>query len=186
MARPSKLTDAQWEKIGKRLLADESAASLAREYGVSKATISIRFSQRVQKVKEVANQLVTTDRAMSLLNVSEQMAARSLADDLKAIGDYTAQAARSGAETSSILNAMAVKKARLLNHNAPMDEEALTSLKGIAALTRTANEAAQIGTDLMKASKDLVDEANNRTLDASRPSMSTETVTFRIVSPDGN
>lgn len=35
MGRPSKLTDAQWETIGKRLLAGESTSALAREFGVS-------------------------------------------------------------------------------------------------------------------------------------------------------
>jgi hypothetical protein len=102
MARPSKLTDAQWEKIGKRLLAGESASSLAREFGVSKASVSARFSERVKNVKDAANQIVAAEAALSKLNVSEQLAARSLADDLKAISEHLAGAARFGAAKSRL------------------------------------------------------------------------------------
>ena len=102
MGRPSKLTDAQWEAIGKRLLAGESTSALARELGVSKDAVSSRFSKRTETIKAVANQLVATDRAMANLNVSEQMAARSLADDLKAVSEHLASAARYGSALERI------------------------------------------------------------------------------------
>lgn len=160
MARPSKLTDAQWEKIGKRLLAGESASSLAREYGVSKAAISQRFSERSKTIKDVANQIVATESALSKLNVSEQLAARSLADDLKAISEHLAGAARYGAATAHRLSGIAHSKVNEIDDTAPLGDDSLESLKGIAALTRIANAASEIPLNLLKANKDIIDDMN--------------------------
>lgn len=154
MARPSKLTDAQWELIGKRLLSGESAAKLSREFGVSKAAISVRFSKRNETIKSVANQIVETERALSFLNVSEQIAARSLADDLKAISEHLAGAARFGAATSHRLAGIAHNKVAEIDDAKPLNEESLASLKGIAVLTRMANDASEIGLNLLRANKD--------------------------------
>src|SRR5882724_2259578 len=81
MGRPSKLTERQWEEVGKRLLGGEKPAALAREFKVSKATLSERFSKRTETVKSVANQIVETRDALDALGLSEQLAAISLADD---------------------------------------------------------------------------------------------------------
>lgn len=166
MARPSKLTDAQWEKIGKRLLQGESASSLAREFGVSKATVSGRFSERVQKVKSVANQIVETDRSLSLLNVSEQIAAHDLAAQLKSISGHLASAANYGAATAHRLAGIANGKAAEIDDSAPLDEESIMTLRGISALTKLANESANIGLNLLSANKAQIEEMNK----ASAPS----------------
>jgi len=160
MARPSKLTDAQWEKIGKRLLAGESASSLAREFGVSKAAISGRFSERLKNVKDAANQIVAAESALSKLNVSEQLAARSLADDLKAISEHLAGAARYGAATAHRLSGIAHSKVAEIDDVDPLNVESMESLKGIAILTKMANTASEIPLNLLKANKEIVDDMN--------------------------
>lgn len=163
MARPSKLTDAQWESIGKRLLAGESSAALAREFGVSKAAISGRFSERTKRIKNVANQIVDTERALSFLNVSEQLAARSLADDLKAISDHLAGAARFGAATAHRLLGIAHGKVAEIDDSTPLTtEESVASLKSIAVLTKMGNESSDIAINLLRANKDAVDLINRR------------------------
>lgn len=163
MARPSKLTDAQWEAIGKRLLAGESAASLAREYGVSKAAISARFSKRTENIKSVAKQIVETERALSFLNVSEQMAARSLADDLKAISDHLAGAARFGAATAHRLSGIAHSKVAEIDDATPLnDEQSVASLKSVAVLTRMANDSSEIALNLLRANRETVEELNKQ------------------------
>lgn len=167
MARPSKLTDAQWEKIGKRLLAGESASALAREFGVSKSTISERFSERNQNVKDAANQIVAAESALSKLNVSEQMAARSLADDLKAISEHLAGAARFGAATAHRLSGIAHNKVSEIDDAAPLNDESLGTLKGIAVLTKMANESSEIGVNLLRANKEHVDAVNAAAREAS-------------------
>jgi hypothetical protein len=160
MARPSKLTDAQWEKIGKRLLAGESASSLAREFGVSKASVSARFSERVKNVKDAANQIVAAEAALSKLNVSEQLAARSLADDLKAISEHLAGAARFGAATAHRLSGIAHSEVSKIDDGSPLEPDSLESLKGIAVLTKLANAASEIPLGLLKANKEMVDDLN--------------------------
>lgn len=162
MGRPSKLTDAQWEAIGKALLAGESAASLAKKYGVSPANISARFSERVRNVKSVANQIVETERALSNLNFSEQMAARSLADDLKAISEHLAGAARFGSATAHRLAGIAHGKVAEIDDAAPLDETSIESLKGIAVLTKMANASSEIAINLLRANKETIDDLNKR------------------------
>jgi hypothetical protein len=164
MGRPSKLTDAQWEAIGKRLLANESAASLAREYGVSKAVISARFSKRTETIKTVAKQIVDVERSLSFLNVSEQIAARSLADDLKAISEHLAGAARFGAATSHRLAGIAHNKVAEIDDAQPLTEESIESLKGIAVLTRMANSSSEIAINLLRANKETIDDLNRQDL----------------------
>lgn len=183
MGRQSKLTDAQWEKIGKRLMAGESPSALAREFGVSKSTISGRFSERVQSVKEVANQIVATENALSKLNISEQIAARSLADDLKAISQHLAGAARFGAATAHRLSGIAHNKAAEIDDCAPMSEESRNALGNIAVLTKMANEASEIGLGLLKANKDTIDELNKRGNEAASPANPQRGTVFKIVRP---
>lgn len=160
MGRPSKLTDAQWETIGKRLLAGESAASLAREFKVSKAAISTRFSKRIETVKTVAAQIVEVDRSLSFLNVSEQIAAFSLADDLKAVSKHLAGAARYGAMTSHRLSGIAHSQIEKIDDADPLGEESMESLKGIAVLTKMANASSEIGMNLLRANKEQIESLN--------------------------
>jgi ABC-type transporter Mla subunit MlaD len=183
MGRQSKLTDAQWERIGKRLLAGESPSALAREFGVSKSTISGRFSERVQNVKDAANQIVAAENALSKLNISEQIAARSLADDLKAISQHLAGAARFGAATAHRLSGIAHNKASEIDDGAPMSEESRNALGNIAVLTKMANEASEIGLNLLKANKDTVDDLNKRANDQASPANPERGTIFKIVRP---
>lgn len=160
MGRPSKLTDLQWEQIGKRLLAGESTSDLAREFGVSKSVISTRFSKRTETVKTVVNQMVEVDRSFNSLNVSEQIAARSLFDELKAISTHLAGAAKYGAMTAHRLAGIAQDQVQKIDDADPLSEESLQSLKGIAALSRTANMSSEIAMNLLNANKETVKDMN--------------------------
>lgn len=160
MGRPSKLTDQQWEKIGSRLLNGEKPASLAREYGVSKTALSLRFSKRTETVKEVANQIVATDVALSKLNVSEQIAALSLAHDLKSISQHMASTAKYGAMTAHRLAGIANAQVALVDDADPLSDKSLGILKGVAVLTKTSNEAAETPLNLLRANKEMIDNIN--------------------------
>lgn len=161
MGRPSRLTDAQWETIGKRLLKGDKPADLSREFGISKTAISVRFSKRIETVKDVANQLVAVDRAMEQLNVSEQRAARSLADDLRAISEHLAGAARFGAATSHRLAGIANGRLSELP-DGPMTTESRLVLSEVAVMTKASNEAGEIGLNLLKANKEVIEDMNKR------------------------
>jgi hypothetical protein len=162
MARPSKLTDRQWEAIGKRLLAGESTSGLAREYGVSKGAISQRFSKRTETIKATAGLLVRTDEAMGKLNVSEQLAARSLADTLRSISEHLGQAANYGAMTAHRLSGIANAQVEKIDDQDPLNGDSIETLKGISALTRLANDSAEIGIGLLKANKETVEGLNRQ------------------------
>lgn len=159
MGRPSKLTEAQWRQVQTRLLAGERAADLAREFGVSKTAISVRFSGRSETVRSVANQLVSAEVSLRALPVPEQVAALNLAEELRTISTHLAGAARYGAATAHRLAGIAHGKAAEIDDAAPLTDESLAAMKGIAALTRVANEAAATGLNLLSANKDAVKRA---------------------------
>jgi hypothetical protein len=160
MGRPSKLPEEQWEKIKRRLLAGEKAADLSREFGVSKTAISTRFSKRIETVKTIANQLVSADQALRSLPVSEQLSALTLADELRAISTHLAGAAKYGAATAHRLSGIAHAKVQEIDDAKPLDEQSIDALKGVAVLTKIANDSSVIGLNLLNANKEAVKELN--------------------------
>lgn len=181
MGRPSKLTDAQWETLKRRLIAGEKAADLAREYGVSKAAISVRVSKRVETVKNVANQLVEAEEAVKALPFSEQVAVYQLAEDLRAISMHLAGAAKYGAATAHRLLGIANAKVQEIDDAQPLNAQSVESLKGIAVLTRVANDSATIPTALLNGNKETVKQLNEQ----GRPPPARVTVTVEDASiPD--
>lgn len=158
MARPSKLKPEQWTEIIKRLLAGEKAADLAREYGVSKTAISTRVSKRTETIQTVAHQVVAAERALSELPISEQLLAVNLASKLRAISDNLASAAQYGAQTAHRLSALANSEVSKVDDAEPL--KSIESLKGVAALTKLANDSASIALNLLAANKDTVKELN--------------------------
>lgn len=165
MGRPSKLRDHQWEQIGKRLLQGEKAADLAREFGISKTAISARFSERMGIVKEIAHQVVETERRVEALPIADQLAVRTIADELKAISMHLASAAKYGASTAHRLSALANAQIDKLDDADPLSTQGVASIKALAVLTETANRAAEIPLNLLKANKDSIDDLNRRELD---------------------
>lgn len=154
MGRPSKLTDAQWQQIGKRLLAGEKAAALAKEFKVSPATISERFSKSTERIKSVANQIVAAGQAMDSLSLSEQVSAISMAAKLRSTLEHMASAAEYGAATTHKFLAMANTQALKVDEVDPM--RSLEILKGIGVLTKLANDSAAVPTALINGSKEAV------------------------------
>jgi len=179
VGRPSKLTDKQWEAIGKRLLAGEKASALAKEFKVSSATLSERFSEKLGNVKAVANQLVSADMALKALPLSEQIAALSLADELKAISMHLAGAAKFGSATAHRLAGIAHGKVQEIDDAKPLDDESLAALKGIAVLTRMANDSSTIGLNLLNANKDRIkrledEDTPEAAIESNRPQLTKE------------
>lgn len=154
MGRKSSLTDKQWSEIEKRLLAGEKGRALAREFGVSEAVVRKRFGAQTKQIKDVANQLVAAEVAFSALPIGAQIHARTLADELKEISMHLAGAARYGAATAHRLSGIAHAKATEIDDARPLDDKSREALGDIAALTKMANGAAEIGMDLLKVTKD--------------------------------
>lgn len=160
MGRPSKLTEKQKADIERRLAAGERPIELAREYGVNRSAISRSFSQQTKAVKDVANQIVAAEIALKALPISQQINATNLADQLRSISGHLAGAANYGAATAHRLAGIAHGKVVEIDDAAPLNEESMESLKVVAVLTRTANEASEIAVSLLRANKEAVDTLN--------------------------
>ncbi|NHZ94566.1 Hin recombinase [Massilia sp. CCM 8734] len=155
MGRKSSLTEKQWAEIGQRLLKGEAGRVLAREHGVSEAAIRKRFGAQTKQIKDVANQLVAAETAFGALPIGAQISARTLADELKQISMHLAGAARYGAATAHRLAGIAHAKVEEIDDAGPLDDKSRIALGDIAVLTKMANGAAEIGMELMKATKDV-------------------------------
>ena len=154
MGRKSALTDKQWDEIGKALLEGISGRSLAAKYGISEAAIRKKFGAQVNQIKAVANQLVAAETSFRALPISAQIGARTLADRLISISTHLASAAEYGAATAHRLAGIAHDKSAEVDPSKPLDEAGREVMKDIMAITRTANEAAATGLNLMNANKD--------------------------------
>jgi len=154
MGRPSNLSDNQWEALMGRLLKGEKAAALAREFGVSKSSISARVSKRIETVKTVANQVVAADQALKELPIPDQIAALTLIDDLKAISTHMASAGKFAAASAHRLSGIAHGQVQMIDDAMP--EKSIHAMQRFSALTKLANEASSIPLNLLAANKDLV------------------------------
>lgn len=160
MGRKSALTEKQWAEIEKRLLEGEKAAALAKEFGINRAAISRKFSQHIATAKTVANQLVAAEDALRALPIAQQVIAINLADQLRSISGHLAGAANFGAATAHRLAGIANGKVALIDDAEVMSEQSLTELKGIAVLTKLANESSEIAVNLLRANKETIDDMN--------------------------
>lgn len=158
MGRRSKLTDAQWADIERRMLEGDAVRALAREFQVSEAAIRARKSTQVEQIKTVANQIVATERAIQALPIPAQITAHSLAAKLRAISDNLASAAHYGAATAHRLNALANSEVAKIDDADPLKSG--DSLKGVMVLSRLANDSASIALNLLAANKESVQKMN--------------------------
>ena len=171
MGRKSALTPEQWAEVERRHLIDgESINSLAKEFGVNEATIRKKINPNRSEQEKSGKPLQALafekiEAEKTARDISEQIAAlpmvrqatfNSLVTKLTNISDHLASAAEYGAATAHRLAGIAHMKAAEIDDSAPLTEEGVQTLKGIAALSRMANEASEIGVNLLKANKDVV------------------------------
>lgn len=168
MGRPSKLSPAQWEDVHRRLLAGETARKLGAEYGISEAGIRKKFganqtvSAQSAKVRIAAEKLADANNALDLLAPAQRSVAISLADELRQISAHLAGAAKFGSATAHRLAGVAHAKVQEMDDADPLSPESMEALKGVAALTKLANEAAATGLGLLAANKETVKALNER------------------------
>lgn len=168
MGRPSKLTPAQWEEIGRRLLGGETARNLGAQFGVSDTAIRKKFganqtiSLQSSKVRSAAEKLAEANTALELLPAAQRQVAISLADELRQISTHLAGAAKFGSATAHRLAGVAHAKVQEMDDAAPLSAESMEALKGVAALTKLANEAGSLGINLLAANRDAVKALNDR------------------------
>lgn len=162
MGRPSKLTPAQWDEIHRRLLKGEKTADLAREFNISKTRISERFSGRFETVQSVANQILTAEQAFQALPVAEQIETVSILNDLRAVSQHLASAAKFGAATAHRVAMIANRQLDKLDEADPLADDGVNTLRVVSAMTEVANKAGQLGIGLLQANKETVKEMNQQ------------------------
>ena len=160
MGRPSKLTAEQWEEIAKRRMDGESRRSLAREYGVSEASIREREEKigRLPTVEKVARMIVETESALKSMPVSAQVSAQNLAARFRSISDSYASAAEYGARTAHRLHALANSEVNKVDDADPLSEESLAAMKGVSLLTKLGNDALVPASNLLAANKERMNQ----------------------------
>lgn len=156
MARPSKLTETQWNEILKRVVGGESIRSLAKEFGITETAIRKRVSLQAEKIKIVSNQIIKTEMAVKELPVSSQVIAYDYASQLRAISDNLTGAALNQSKTSKIISELANAKAETLSQDSHEDD-----FKEVAVKIKVANEASVIPLALLNANKDTVKVMND-------------------------
>ena len=154
MGRKSKLTDKQWQEAQARALEGESIRSLAKAFGIAESTMREKISGETAQIKSVANQIVATNMAVKALPISAQITAHSLASRLQAITENMLGAADQSAATAHRLSAIANNQVQQINDVDPFGEVGPDAMRGIAALTNLANEAAKIPLNLINANKE--------------------------------
>jgi len=152
MGRKSKLSEKQWADVQRRVLEGESVRALAKEFGIAESSLRGKISVETAQIKVVANQIVSTERAIQALPISAQITAHNLASKLRSISDNLASAAHHGAATAHRLSAIANAEVAKIDDADPLSNP--EALRGVAALTSLANESSKIGLNLLAANKD--------------------------------
>lgn len=155
--RPSKLSNDEWKAIETLVSAGESIRAVARRYGVAESSIRSRgVSAHSAQVRDAAHRLAAAQTALSELPVAHQALALALADELRTVSRNLAVAARLGSATAQTLALQANERAQAL---VDVDD-----LRMVSALTRTANEAAVVGLQMLRNNQDQMrdDEAERQ------------------------
>lgn len=135
----------------KRKLAGESYGELAKEFGVNKATLITKLREGLITVQSVANQIVGAEEELRKLPFQDQLLTLSLADDLRAVSQHLASAAKYGAATAHRLKALAHSEVQKIDDADPL--ASMVAVKAVAVLTDVANKSAAIGLNLLAANK---------------------------------
>lgn len=162
MGRKSKLTPEQWADVDRRILEGESIRALAREFGLSDSAIRERIAKHGKRedVQTVARKIVDAERSLAALPLASQITAQNLAAKLRSISENLASAADYGARTAHRLTALANSEVTKVDDAQPLSEKSLEAMRGVAALTKLANEAAATGLNLLAANKETVKQLN--------------------------
>ena len=142
------------------MLEGQSIRSIADQFKISEGALRKRFSTRVQTIKVVANQMLIANNNFQNLPTSSKISTQDYFEKLRDMQNNLIGAASNGAATSHRLSAIANQQVQKLDDADPMTEAGISIIKGIAALTRTANEASEIAINLIKANKDVIDDIN--------------------------
>ena len=162
MGRKSNLTDEQWEAIRQRLLKGETSRAIAEDYPqISASSIRGKFGKQSNiavhsdQVKETAQKIADAQLALQALPPVNRPAALDLAASLQSISASLARAAELSSKTAHRMAHLANSEAAKVDDVNPLTVgTSVEALKGVAALTKMANEAGSLGLNLLNANRD--------------------------------
>lgn len=185
MGRKSSLTPDQWIEVERLHVVDGKSINwLAQKYGVNESSIrrkikpnKAELSNGHKPLRELALEKVKADSAVrdiaeqiAELPYAKQQIVSDLARKLMNISDHLSSAAEYGAMTAHRLSGIANSQVELIDDADPM--KSIETLKGIAALTKTANEASDIAINLINANKKQVERMNEQPEESAAMSLS--------------
>lgn len=148
MARPGLLTDRQKAEIIKRVIeGNEDQRTIAKEYKVSQATVSVLVSNQLPLIKKAASAIVQAEEAVKALPVPNQSIAQVLADNMMGVSRHLSAAASKSSKAADIVADKALARAKSL------DGDDIEGLKAVHALATTMNELAKPGMGFLQISK---------------------------------
>lgn len=160
MARPSKLTPAQWGEIERRFLAGETSRALALVFDISEAGIRKKFGSKCSvsaqsaHVRTLAGKLAEVNAELQAMPPVQRAVTIDLSEKLRNISESVASAAELGAKTGHRLHALANSEVCKVDDAAPLSEDSIAALKGVGVLTKLANESLMPALNLLSANKE--------------------------------
>lgn len=159
MARPSKLTPAQWKEVETRIMKGETLRAIAKDFEITEGTIRAKFGGSIAtflaqstQVREIAHQVAEVQDAVEKLPPFQRDVVFDLAASLRNVSRSLTKAAELGADTSRRLQEMASTQIRKVNEQDPT--KSIEELKSVGVMTKLANESASIALNLLAANKD--------------------------------
>jgi transposase-like protein len=183
MGRKSALTVEQWLEIERRHVVDgDSINALAAEFGINESSIRRKIKPNkaespkpTNPLRVIAEKKVNADSEVRRINqqiaelpYAKQMIVSDLATKLTNISRHLGSAAEFGAATAHRLAGIANGRVAQIDDAKPLSEAGITELKGIAVLTKLANEASEIGINLLRANKESIDAMNKPETDSAQ------------------
>ena len=159
------------------MVENESIYALAKEFGVNESTIRRKIKPNFADKAEVAQKHHADLRSIAIekaridkesqsisekiaeLPYAKQVIVHDLSRRLVNISNSLASAAELGAATAHRLSALANSEVAKVDDAEPL--ASVENLKGVAALTKLANESATIALNLLSANKDRIKEVED-------------------------
>lgn len=151
MGRKSKLTPEQWQEVDRRLAKGDAGRAIARDFGISESQIRARGKEG-QKIKDVAQQLVSARHALASLPISAQITAQTLAAQFEMVAGNMMSVAVLQSGSAHRLASLANSVLATVDDADPL--MTATSLKTGIMLADAATDAARVPMGLMTIAKD--------------------------------
>lgn len=163
MARPSKLTEKQWDEVIRRHLAGESISKLAAEFSIARSAMSEKISDRTNKIKSVANQMVAAEREFKAMPVSDRSHVITVRDRISVLMDVYLQTAETAARNSMHMHNLAAEQKQFIDDASPYGSKASKgAVSSFTALTLAGNAAMVIPGTILKAGLEIHQEGKTK------------------------